>query len=186
MALTQSAAAELGATAPAFSLPDPAGRLFTRDTCRGPNGLLVMFLCNHCPYVQAIRERLPDDCRELAAAGIGVVAISANDIAAYPDDAPPRMAEVAREFGYPFPYLFDASQDVARAYGAACTPDFFGYDRDLGLRYRGRLDSARHQPRTADTRRELVEAMLQVAETGKTAVEQVPSIGCSIKWQDAE
>lgn len=183
MALTESAAAELGSAAPDFSLPDPSGRVFSRDQCRGENGLLVMFLCNHCPYVQAIRERLPGDCRELIDGGIGVVAISANDIAEYPDDAPEHMAEVANQFGYPFPYLYDETQNVARAHGAACTPDFFGYDRDLKLRYRGRLDSARDKPRQPDTRRELVETMLQVAAHGKTDIEQVPSIGCSIKWK---
>ena len=182
MALLHTPAAEPGAEAPDFNLPGTDGRAHTRDGSRGPNGLLVMFLCNHCPYVKAIRERLVVDARELIAAGVGVVAISSNDAREYPEDGPEPMREVAQRHGFPFPYLYDATQAVARAYGAVCTPDFFGYDAQLRLRYRGRLDAAHKGERTPGMRRELVEAMLEIASRGDTAVPQVPSMGCSIKW----
>ncbi len=186
MALLHTPAASLGAEAPDFALHGTDGRVHTRDGCRGPNGLLVMFICNHCPYVQAIRERLVVDARELIAAGVGVVAISSNDARDYPEDGPEAMREVARQHGFPFPYLHDATQAVARAYGAVCTPDFFGYDAHLQLRYRGRLDAAHRGPREAGMRRELVEAMLEVGSRGDTSVAQVPSMGCSIKWRGAK
>ncbi|MCB1958871.1 MAG: thioredoxin family protein, partial [Rhodocyclaceae bacterium] len=141
-----------GTPAPDFALPDcnpltsPTPGIVTRDGIVGEAGLLVMFICNHCPYVIAIRERLVEDCRELMAVGFGVVAISANDVTSHPQDGPEHMAEVAREAGFPFPYLYDESQVVARAYGAVCTPDFFGFDADLRLRYRGRLDAGGRGP----------------------------------------
>jgi peroxiredoxin len=175
---------DFGLPAPDFALPDLDGRLVTRDQARGAAGLLVVFMCNHCPYVKAIADRLADDARALQAQGIGVVGIMSNDFDAYPDDAPDRMREFAARHGLPFPYLLDADQSVARAYGAVCTPDFFGYDAALTLQYRGRLDSAGREPRP-DARRELVEAMTQVARTGHGPAEQVPSIGCSIKWRAA-
>ena len=172
----------LGTTAPDFELAGVDGTRHTLASVRGPRGLLVMFICNHCPYVQALRDRLVDDMRELQNAGIGVVAISANDAARYPEDSPAMLLRQAREWSFGFPYLHDATQEVARAYDAVCTPDFFGYDADLRLRYRGRLDSAQRDPRTPQTRRELVEAMLRVARGEAPADTQHPSIGCSIKW----
>ncbi len=141
-----------------------------------------MFICNHCPYVKAIRERLVRDAIDLQALGIGVVAISANDPADYPEDSFENMGRVAREFEYPFPYLFDESQDTARAYDAVCTPEFFGFHADLGLQYRGRLDASRTAP-VPDARRDLYEAMKSVALTGKGPAQQIPSMGCSIKWK---
>ncbi|ESQ15931.1 MAG: hypothetical protein N838_28035, partial [Thiohalocapsa sp. PB-PSB1] len=123
--------------APDFALPDTAGRVWTRDAVRGPNGLLIMFICNHCPYVKAILDRMVRDARDLQALGVGVAAICANDSAAYPEDAPDKMAALAQEMAFPFPYLHDADQAVARAFDAACTPDFFGFNADLGLQYRG-------------------------------------------------
>ena len=182
MALLHTPAAELGADAPDFNLPGTDGRTHTRDGSRGPNGLLVMFLCNHCPYVKAIRERLVVDTRELIAAGVGVVAISSNDAREYPEDGPEPMREVAQRHGFPFAYLYDATQAVARAYGAVCTPDLFGYDRDLTLVYRGRLDDAGRTPREGN-RRDLVEAMRAVASGKPAPAEQFASIGCSIKWR---
>jgi len=173
-----------GALAPDFSLPGVDGRTWSRDACRGPNGLLVMFICNHCPYVQAILDRIIRDARDLAPLGIGVVAISANDPAAYPEDSFENMAQLARRHAFPFPYLYDESQQVARAYGAVCTPDFFGFDAALGLQYRGRLDASRRDPAPPGARRELFEAMKLVAATGKAPAEQLPSVGCSIKWRD--
>lgn len=172
-----------GQTAPDFSLPGTDGRLWRRDEIAGPAGLLVVFICNHCPYVKAIVDRLVRDARELAQTGIGVVAISSNDATAYPDDAFEPMREFARQHGFGFPYLYDESQQVARAYGAVCTPDFFGYNRALELQYRGRLDASGRQPAAPDARRELVEAMLMIARTGQGPKQQTPSIGCSIKWR---
>jgi peroxiredoxin len=174
-----------GAPAPDFSLPGVDGRTWTRDQCRGPNGLLVMFICNHCPYVQAVIDRIVRDTRELAPLGVGVVAISANDPAAYPEDSFENMAKLTRRLEFPFPYLYDESQDVARAHGAVCTPDFFGFNAALELQYRGRLDASRRDPAPPGARRELFEAMKLVAATGKGPAEQLPSIGCSIKWRDA-
>jgi len=161
------------------------GRIWTRDDCKGRKGLLVMFICNHCPYVKAVRERIIRDVRELTALGIGCVGIMSNDTVEYPDDSFENMQRVAAEYGYPFPYLLDETQEVARAYGAVCTPDFFGYDAGLGLQYRGRLDESRKDTASAGARRELFEAMRQVAESGQGPREQIPSIGCSIKWKAA-
>ncbi len=174
-----------GAPAPDFALPGVDGRTWTRDQCRGPNGLLVMFICNHCPYVQAVIDRIVRDARDLAPLGIGTVAISANDVVAYPEDSFENMAAMARRHGFPFPYLYDESQQVARAYGAVCTPDFFGFNAKLQLQYRGRLDASRRDPAPPDARRELFEAMKLIAATGVGPAEQWPSIGCSIKWRAA-
>lgn len=175
---------DFGQPAIDFELPGTDGRTWTLQDCRGPNGLLVMFICNHCPYVKAIRDRLVRDTRELKALGVNSVAIMANDPAQYPEDSFDNMRRVAQEFDFPFPYLMDASQAVARAYGAVCTPDFFGYNADLELQYRGRLDASGKQPAAPDVKRELFEAMRQIAETGQGPAEQTASIGCSIKWKD--
>jgi len=183
MASLQTPVCDFGAAAPDFSLPGVDGRVWTRDQCRGVGGLLVMFICNHCPYVQAVRERLVRDVKDLQALGIGCVAIMSNDPADYPEDSFQDMQRVAREFGYPFPYLYDETQGVARAYGAVCTPDFFGYNAALGLQYRGRLDESRKEAAAPDVRRDLFEAMREVAQTGRGPAQQSPSMGCSIKWR---
>jgi len=175
---------DFGQPAPDFSLPGVDGKTWTRDMCKGPKGLLVMFICNHCPYVQAVRERLVRDARELAELGIGSVAIMSNDPADYPEDSFENMQKVAAEYDFPFPYLFDESQEVAKAFGAVCTPDFFGYDAGLGLQYRGRLDESRKETAPPDVRRDLFLGMKQVAETGHGPAEQIPSVGCSIKWRE--
>lgn len=174
---------DFGQPAIDFALPGVDGRTWTLADCAGPKGLLVMFICNHCPYVKAVRERLIRDANDLKALGIGVVAINANDAEQYPDDSFEAMQAVAAEYGYPFPYLFDETQQVARAYDAVCTPDFFGYNADLELQYRGRLDASRKETAPEGTRRDLFEAMRQVAETGRGPAEQIPSMGCSIKWR---
>ena len=176
---------DFGWPAPDFSLPGTDGRQHTLTACRGKHGLLVAFICNHCPYVQAILDRLIRDARELQALGIGVVAISSNDAAAYPQDSFDDMAALASARDFPFPYLYDGTQAVARAYGAVCTPDFFGYNAGLELQYRGRLDESRKEAAAPTARRELFEAMSQVAVTGRGPAQQTPSIGCSIKWRDA-
>jgi peroxiredoxin len=183
MALTHTPEPEIGSDAPDFQLPGVDGREYRLADLRGEHGLLVMFICAHCPYVQAIEKRLAEDARELIDSGIGVVAICSNDFTRYPEDSPEKLRAQAERNGFAFPYLVDESQEVARAYGAVCTPDFFGYDRDLKLRYRGRLDEAQRGPREDGMRRELVEAMREIAERGDTGIEQVPSMGCSIKWR---
>ena len=176
---------DFGLPAIDFDLPGTDGRRYTLADCRGPNGLLVMFICNHCPYVQAVIDRIVRDCRELAALGIGSVAIMSNDVVAYPDDSFEHMTQLARALDFPFPYLLDETQAVARAYGAVCTPDFFGYNARLELQYRGRLDASGRNPAPADAPRELFAALRQIAETGQGPREQTASIGCSIKWRSA-
>ena len=172
----------LGTTAPPFDLPGVDGKRHSLASVRGANGLVVMFLCNHCPYVKAVIDKIPRDLRELAALGIGGVAIMSNDVEAYPEDSFDNMRAVAARHGFGFPYVYDATQDVARAYGAVCTPDIFGYDRDLRLVYRGRLDDAGRTPREGN-RRDLVEAMRAVTRGQPAPAEQYASIGCSIKWR---
>jgi peroxiredoxin len=176
---------EFGLPAPDFSLPGVDGKTWTRDQCKGPKGLLVMFICNHCPYVQAVRERIVRDARELASLGVGCVAIMSNDPTDYPEDSFDNMKQVAADFHFPFPYLLDETQEVAKTFGAICTPDFFGYNAKLELQYRGRLDESRKETAPEGVRRDLFEGMKQVAETGDGPRQQIPSIGCSIKWKDA-
>ena len=178
----QPPAVDLDFNAPDFDLPAVDGKRYALADLRGANGLLVMFICNHCPYVQAIRERLVRDTRELLLHGVPSVAIMSNDVDDYPEDSFDNMRRVAREFDFPFPYLYDETQAVARAYGAVCTPDFFGFNRELKLRYRGRLDASGRSAEP-NARRELFEGMLQVARTGEAPGRQIPSIGCSIKWR---
>ena len=175
---------EFGTPAIDFDLPGVDGKNWTLDDCRGPKGLLVMFICNHCPYVKAIRDRIVRDARELQDQGINCVAIMSNDPTEYEEDSFDNMRKVAQEYDFPFPYLLDESQEVARAYGAVCTPDFFGYNAGLELQYRGRLDESRKEASDPGVRRDLFEAMKQVAETGNGPQEQIPSMGCSIKWRE--
>jgi len=182
MARTETPICDFGRPAPEFSLPGTDGKTYTLRDVRGPNGLLLMFICNHCPYVKAVRDRIIRDAKELKAYGIGTVAISSNDPTDYPEDSFDNMKRLAAELKLPFPYLYDESQAVAKAYGAVCTPDFFGYNKDLKLQYRGRLDESRKDT-VPNARRELFEAMKQIAQTGQGPREQVPSIGCSIKWK---
>lgn len=180
--VTPGSAGLLGTVAPPFDLPGVDGKRHTLASVRGENGTVVMFLSNHCPFVKAVIDKIPRDMRELAALGIGSVAIMSNDAVAYPEDSFVNMKAVAAKHGFGFPYLYDESQDVARAYGAVCTPDLFGFDRDLKLVYRGRLDDAGRTPRDGN-RRDLVEAMRAVAHGGAAPAEQFTSIGCSIKWK---
>ncbi len=174
---------DFGWSAPDFSLPATDGKTYALSQIAGPEGTLIAFICNHCPYVRSIIGRLVEAAWQLQNAGIGVAAICANDAESYPDDSFPRMKEFAEANGFTFPYLHDESQHVARAYGAVCTPDFFGFNKDLELQYRGRLDESKTQP-VPDARRELYEAMMQVAQTGKGPKEQIASMGCSIKWRE--
>lgn len=174
---------DFGAMIPEFRLPATDGQVVTLSDIKGPRGTLVMFICNHCPYVQSVIDRITRDARDLQGAGIGVVAISANDVEEYPQDGPEHMAAEAARHGFTFPYLYDETQDTARAFGAACTPDFFGYNAAGELQYRGRLDASGRSAGPADARRELYEAMLQIAQTGQGPHDQIASMGCSIKWK---
>ncbi|NVO26656.1 thioredoxin family protein [Donghicola sp. C2-DW-16] len=175
---------DFGWKAPEFTLPSTDGRQVSLGDVAGTKGTLVMFICNHCPYVLAVLDRIIRDASELMEMGIGVVAISANDAETYPQDSFDNMRVMAEARGFPFPYLYDESQAVARAYDAACTPDFFGFDAGGGLQYRGRLDASTKAAGPADLRRDLFEAMKQVAETGQGPKDQIPSMGCSIKWKE--
>jgi peroxiredoxin len=180
-----SPALTAGWKAPGFRLPATDGKTYALADVQGANGTLVMFICNHCPYVQAVIDRIVRDARELEGLGVRSVAISSNDAETYPEDSFPRMKEAARAHGLPFPYLYDETQDVARAYGAVCTPEFFGFNAALELAYRGRIDASGRDPAPKGARRELFEAMKLIAATGKGPKDQHPSIGCSIKWKDA-
>jgi peroxiredoxin len=172
-----------GDSAPDFALPGTDGHTWRYADAAGPNGLVVMFICNHCPYVKAVLDRIVRDARALRELGVGAVAISSNDAATYPEDSFENMIAFARRHGFDFPYLYDEPQDAARAYGAVCTPEFFGFDRERVLHYHGRLDASGRQPAAAGAARELFEAMKQVAETGRAPDAQTASIGCSIKWK---
>ncbi len=174
---------DFGRPAFGFSLPGVDGRTWTLEQCRGEKGLLVMFICNHCPYVKAVRDRIVRDAAELKTLGINSVAIMSNDAAEYEEDSFDNMRRIAEKFRFPFPYLYDETQEIAKAYDAICTPDFFGYNADLLLQYRGRLDESRKEAAASGVPRDLFEAMKQVAETGKGPEVQIPSIGCSIKWR---
>lgn len=175
---------DFGWKAPEFTLKDPDGRAFTMSQCVGDRGVLIAFICNHCPYVQAIAERLVVDARELQSEGINVLAIMSNDYSTYTTDSPADMKVFAAKYGFTFPYLVDEDQSVARAYGAVCTPDFFGFNSKLELQYRGRIDESRKETAPEGVRRDLLDAMKQVATTGQGPREQVASMGCSIKWAE--
>ena len=173
---------DFGWKAPDFTLKDPDGMAFTMSQYVGEKGLLIAFICNHCPYVQAIAERLVADSRLLQSEGINVLAIMSNDYSTYPTDSPADMKVFAAKYGFTFPYLVDEDQSVARAYEAVCTPDFFGFNSKLELQYRGRIDESRKETAPEGVRRDLLEAMKLVAATGQGPREQVASMGCSIKW----
>lgn len=174
---------DFGKKAIDFELPGIDGRTWSLQQCMGKKGLLILFICNHCPYVKAVRERIIRDTHELKQFGIESVAIMSNDTIGYPEDSFENMKLIAEQFAYGFPYLLDETQQVAKNYGAVCTPDFFGYNTDYELQYRGRLDASRKETAPPDSRRDLFEAMKLIAETGAGPQQQIPSIGCSIKWK---
>lgn len=183
MVVTPSTMIPLATAAPDFSLPDTEGNIVSRDDFDGAPALLVMFISNHCPYVKHVRARLADLTRDYMGRGVAVVAINSNDIDAYPDDSPGRMADEKRQVGYPFPYLFDESQQVAMAYGAACTPDFFLFDHDRCLAYRGQMDDARPGNGKPVTGADLRQALNAVLSGEEVRGDQRPSMGCNIKWK---
>ncbi len=183
MAKTPSTMLTLGTPAPDFRLPDTDAKLVSRDDDAGAAGLLVMFLCNHCPHVQHIRAGLAEFAKEYRAKGLAIVAINANDVAAYPDDSPEKMKVEKARYGYVFPYLYDASQAVAKAYAAACTPDFFLFDRARRLVYRGQFDDSRPGNAVPVTGKDLRAACDALLSNRSIATDQRPSIGCNIKWK---
>ena len=182
--LLDSSICDFGWKAPAFNLPDPSGKMHSLDDVMGERGLLVAFICNHCPYVQAIIDRLVTDAKALQEGDIGVVGIMSNDYTYVPSDSPDNMKKFATQHGMTFPYLVDETQEVGKAYGAVCTPDFFGFNASGELQYRGRLDDARMDSNAEGRTPELLNAMRQIAKTGKGPETQTPSMGCSIKWKE--
>jgi peroxiredoxin len=183
MAALEIPAGALGWRAKDFTLRDAYGDPFRLSDLKGPSGTLVMFICNHCPYVRAIADRIARDAFDLQKRRVGVIAVMPNDYVRYPQDAPEQMKRFAEQHDFSFPYVVDETQEVARAYDAVCTPDFFGFNAALQLQYRGRLDASR-TTLVPDARRELFEAMWQITETGEGPAEQQASMGCSIKWRD--
>lgn len=182
MVSLQPPVCDFGWKAHEFNLRGVDGKLYTpKNTC-GKNGLLVMFICNHCPYVKSIRDRIVRDTRELLQHGINSIAIMSNDSSEHVEDSFENMQKVAQQYAYPFPYVWDETQQVAKDYGAVCTPDFFGFNAQMELQYRGRLDTSRKEA-VPDVPRDLFNAMLRVAQTGKGPLEQFASMGCSIKWK---
>lgn len=184
MVLLESPICDISTKAFDFTLPGVDDRTWSLQDCKGENGLLIMFICNHCPYVKAVLERIVRDTLELKQFGIGSVAIMSNDPAEYPEDSFDNMKSLANRLNFSFPYLLDETQEIAKLYNAVCTPDFFGYNAKLELQYRGRLDASRKETAPTDARRDLFEAMKLIAETARGPKEQIPSMGCSIKWKN--
>jgi peroxiredoxin len=185
MALLETPEKDTGFKISDFSLKGVDDQMYSFDDVKGEKGTVIMFICNHCPYVKAIIHRLVDDCRFLQEKGIGCVAIMPNDVASYPADSFDNMKIFAKENGFTFPYLIDENQDVAQNYGAICTPDIYGFNAEGYLQYRGRVDSSGPNEADGDTVREMRNAMLQIAETNIGPTEQFPSMGCSIKWKES-
>ena len=183
MVRTPSTMLPLGTTAPNFSLPNVDGRILGLDDVAGERGTVVMFICNHCPFVKHVADQLAQLGRDYAPLGIGFVAISANDVSGHPADSPEQMIHEAEARGYPFAYLYDETQDVARDYRAACTPDFFAFDADRRLAYRGQLDGSRPGNGVALTGADLRGALDALVAGSRPAAEQRPSLGCNIKWK---
>lgn len=184
MVLKHTPVCEFGKAAVSFSLPDTNGNIVTLASAKGKKGLLVMFVCNHCPYVKAILSRLVEDVRLLKSQGINTVAIMSNDVTQYEEDSPIHMKAIAEKMNFSFPYLYDETQQTAKQYEAICTPDFFGYNADLKLQYRGRFDDTGMDKPSANAKHDLLLAMQEIAKTGHGPKAQIPSMGCSIKWKD--
>jgi peroxiredoxin len=186
MVLLHTPEVQIGSKIPSFKLVGTDDKVWKLDDFTDKSALLVMFICNHCPYVKAIQQRLVSDMKLLQAQNIGVVAISANDPNEYPEDDMTHMKKISQEWGYTFPYLFDETQEVAKSFGAVCTPDFFGYNAKGELQYRGRLDAFSRDLRPEKAKAELVEAMQLISKSGKGPSKQFSSMGCSIKWRNED
>lgn len=183
MVSVQSTMLQLGSEMPSFQLPDPSGRLISSESLQGSPATLVMFICNHCPYVKHIKPKLAEVTKELVERGVAAVGINSNDPQNHPDDSPAAMAQDIKEFGYAFPYLVDDTQEVAKAFRAACTPDFFLFDVDHKLAYRGQFDDSRPKTDIPVTGADLMRAVEALLEGQPVPEEQKPSIGCNIKWK---
>jgi peroxiredoxin len=181
--LTQTPICDFGKKAIPFKLKSTDGKIISLEKLKGENGTLVMFICNHCPYVKAITKDIVEDCNELKKIGINSVAISSNDPTNYPEDSFENMIEFAKKNNFSFPYLIDETQETAKAYDAVCTPDFFGYNKDLELQYRGRSRELKNLIPIRDGKSDLYKAMKLIAETNNGPKDQIPSAGCSIKWK---
>ncbi|MFK8011591.1 MAG: thioredoxin family protein [Marinicellaceae bacterium] len=186
MALLYTPALEIGRNMPDFNLLGVDGKSWDMNQCMGQNGLVVMFICNHCPYVKSIQSKLVEDALLMKDFGINVVAIMSNDVNDYPEDSFENMRKIAEKFHYPFPYLLDATQQIAKSYGAVCTPDIFGLDNSGTLQYRGRIDSAGSKKTNEKLTRDMVNAMKELVDLGQITTEQIPSMGCSIKWIESD
>lgn len=183
MVLTYSTMMDLGSVAPDFSLPDTDGEVVSLESFRDAEALLVVFMCNHCPYVKHISHRLAKLAREYAQKGVAVVGINSNDANSYREDSPERMKEEVKNAGYAFPYLYDETQEVAKEYRAACTPDFYLFDKNRKLVYRGQMDDSRPENNIAVSGKDITKAISALLEHGKIPPEQKPSVGCNIKWK---
>jgi peroxiredoxin len=175
---------DFGTNAKDFQLNSTINKLVSLNDMKGENGTLIMFICNHCPYVKAVIKDVVEDCKNLEKIGINAIAISSNDAVNYPEDSFENMIEFSKEHNFTFPYLFDETQNVAKSYNAVCTPDFFGYNGNLELQYRGRIRELKDLKPIKIDESDLFKAMKQISETGKGPKKQIPSLGCSIKWLD--
>ena len=174
---------DFGKKADNFELKSTENKITSLNDLKGKNGTLIMFICNHCPYVLAILDRIVRDASDLQKLGVGIAAISSNDVISYPEDSFDNMKKLAAKHNFTFPYMYDETQEVAKLYNAVCTPDFFGFNKDHKLQYRGRLDASRKEAGPVDLKRDLFEAMKGVAQTGEGPSDQIASMGCSIKWK---
>jgi peroxiredoxin len=181
--LTQTPICDFGKKAVPFKLKSTEGKIISLEDLKGENGTLIMFICNHCPYVKAFTKDIVEDCNELKKLGINSIAISSNDPTNYPEDSFENMIEFAKKNEFSFPYLIDETQEIAKAYDAVCTPDFFGYNKDLELQYRGRSRELKNLIPIRDGKSDLYKAMKQIAETNYGPKDQIQSAGCSIKWK---
>ena len=181
--LTQTPICDFGKKAVPFKLKSTEGKIISLEDLKGENGTLIMFICNHCPYVKAITKDIVEDCNELKKLGVNSIAISSNDSTNYPEDSFENMIEFAKKNEFNFPYLIDETQEIAKVYDAVCTPDFFGYNKDLELQYRGRSRELKNLIPIRNGQSDLYKAMKQIAETNNGPKDQIPSAGCSIKWK---
>ena len=182
MTLTKTPICDFGKKAESFELKSTENKIITLNDAKGQNGTLIMFICNHCPYVKAVIEDIVNDCKTLEKEGIRSIAIMSNDTENYPEDSFDNMIKFAKNNKFNFPYLIDETQETAKKYGAVCTPDFFGYNKNLELQYRGRVRELKDLKPVRNSESDLLKAMKMVAKTGKGPTEQTPSMGCSIKW----
>ncbi len=184
MALTKTPICDFGKKAENFKLNSTDNKIISLDDVKGKNGTLIMFICNHCPYVKAVIKDIVQDCKKLEAFGIKSAAICSNDVKNYPEDSFDNMIKFSQDHNFNFPYLFDETQEIAKNYGAVCTPDFFGYNNNLGLQYRGRIKELKDLKPVSNGDSDLYKAMKQVAETTNGPKNQIPSMGCNIKWKN--